>query len=66
MKSIKPGRGPSFMGGVMSILVGLFGQSSQQAWAAVCLRCGYGYVYGSRASRRLYRYRRQSKERCSL
>ena len=25
MKSIKPGRGPSFMGGVMSILVGLFG-----------------------------------------
>ena len=25
MKSIKPGRGPSFMGGVMSILMGLFG-----------------------------------------
>ena len=25
MKSIKPGRGPSFMGGVMSILIGLFG-----------------------------------------
>lgn len=25
MKSIKPGRGPSFMGGIMSIAVGLFG-----------------------------------------
>ena len=25
MKSIKPGRGPSLMGGVMSILIGLFG-----------------------------------------
>ncbi|MBQ8210034.1 MAG: zinc ribbon domain-containing protein [Clostridia bacterium] len=25
MKSIKPGRGPSFMGGVISIFVGLFG-----------------------------------------
>ena len=25
MKSIKPGRGPSFMGGIMSIFVGLFG-----------------------------------------
>lgn len=25
MKSIKPGRGPSFMGGIMCIFVGLFG-----------------------------------------
>ena len=25
MKSIKPGRGPSMMGGIMSIVVGLFG-----------------------------------------
>lgn len=25
MKSIKPGRGPSFMGGIMSIAMGLFG-----------------------------------------
>ncbi len=25
MKSIKPGRGPSFMGGIISIFVGLFG-----------------------------------------
>ena len=25
MKSIKPGRGPSFIGGVMSVLLGLFG-----------------------------------------
>ena len=25
MKSIKPGRGPSFMGGIMSIAVGIFG-----------------------------------------
>ncbi len=25
MRSIKPGRGPSLMGGVMSILIGLFG-----------------------------------------
>ena len=25
MKSIKPGRGPSMMGGIMSLLIGLFG-----------------------------------------
>lgn len=38
MKSIKPGRGPSFMGGVMSILVGLFGV----VWTVVAAGAGGG------------------------
>lgn len=38
MKSIKPGRGPSFMGGVMSILVGLFGV----VWTVVAASAGGG------------------------
>ena len=38
MKSIKPGRGPSFMGGVMSILVGLFGV----VWTMVAASMGGG------------------------
>lgn len=38
MKSIKPGRGPSFMGGVMSILVGLFGV----VWTIVAASMGGG------------------------
>ena len=38
MKSIKPGRGPSFMGGVMSILVGLFGV----VWTVVAASTGGG------------------------
>ena len=39
MKSIKPGRGPSFMGGVMSILVGLFGV----VWTVVAASAGGGF-----------------------
>ena len=38
MKSIKPGRGPSFMGGVMSILIGLFGV----LWTIVAAGMGGG------------------------
>lgn len=38
MKSIKPGRGPSFMGGVMSILVGLFGV----VWTVLAAGAGGG------------------------
>ena len=38
MKSIKPGRGPSFMGGVMSILIGLFGV----VWTIVAASMGGG------------------------
>ena len=38
MKSIKPGRGPSFMGGVMSIFVGLFGI----VWTIVVASMGGG------------------------
>ena len=38
MKSIKPGRGPSFMGGVMSILIGLFGV----VWTVVAASMGGG------------------------
>lgn len=38
MKSIKPGRGPSFIGGVMSILVGLFGV----VWTVLATSAGGG------------------------
>ena len=38
MKSIKPGRGPSFMGGVMSVLIGLFGV----VWTVVVASTGGG------------------------
>ena len=38
MRSIKPGRGPSFMGGVMSILVGLFGV----VWTVIAASAGGG------------------------
>lgn len=38
MKSIKPGRGPSFMGGVMSVLVGLFGV----VWTVIAASAGGG------------------------
>ncbi len=38
MKSIKPGRGPSFMGGIMSILMGLFGV----VWTVLALGMGGG------------------------
>lgn len=40
MKSIKRGRAPSMMGGVMSLLIGLFGV----AWAIVALRIGGGFM----------------------
>ena len=40
MKSIKPGRGPSFMGGVMSILIGLFGVG----WTIAAASNGGGIV----------------------
>lgn len=36
MKSIKPGRGPSFMGGISSILIGLFGI----VWTVVAASAG--------------------------
>lgn len=38
MRSIKPGRGPSFMGGIMSIFVGVFGL----IWTAVAASAGGG------------------------
>ncbi len=38
MKSIKPGRGPSFMGGVMGIFVGLFGV----VWTVIAAGMGGG------------------------
>ena len=40
MKSINPGRGPSFMGGIMGIFVGLFGI----AWTIVAVQIGGGFV----------------------
>lgn len=40
MKSIKRGRAPSMMGGVMSLLIGLFGV----AWTIVALRIGGGFM----------------------
>lgn len=39
MKSIKPGRGPSMMGGVMSIAIGIFGV----IWTIAALRIGGGF-----------------------
>ncbi len=39
MKSIKPGRGPSFMGGIMSIAVGLFGL----LWTILAASSGGGF-----------------------
>ncbi len=38
MKSIKPGRGPSFMSGVVSILIGIFGV----IWTVIAFRIGGG------------------------
>ncbi len=38
MKSIKPGRGPSFMGGVMCIFMGLFGV----LWTVIAASAGGG------------------------
>lgn len=38
MKSVKPGRGPSFMGGIMSVFVGLFGV----VWTVVAASGGAG------------------------
>ena len=40
MKSIKPGRGPSMMGGIMSILVGLFGVG----WTIAAIQMGGGGI----------------------
>ena len=39
MKSIKPGRGPSMMGGIMSIAVGLFGV----IWTVLAVNIGGGF-----------------------
>ncbi len=41
MKSIKPGRGPSFMGGIMSIFVGLFGI----VWTVIAINMGGGIIF---------------------
>ena len=38
MKSIKPGRGPSFMGGIMSVFAGLFGV----VWTVIAVGMGGG------------------------
>ena len=40
MKSIKPGRGPSMMGGIMSIVVGLFGV----VWTIIAASMGGGFM----------------------
>lgn len=40
MKSIKPGRGPSMMGGIMSIAVGIFGV----LWTAIAISIGGGVI----------------------
>lgn len=40
MKSVKRGRGPSMMGGLMSIFVGLFGI----AWTAIAASMGAGFM----------------------
>lgn len=40
MKSIKPGRGPSMMSGVLSILAGIFGV----VWIIIALSNGGGFI----------------------
>lgn len=40
MKSIKPGRGPSMMGGIMSIVVGIFGV----IWTVAAAGMGAGII----------------------
>lgn len=40
MKSIKPGRGPSMVGGIMSIVVGLFGV----VWTIIAASMGGGFM----------------------
>lgn len=40
MKSIKPGRGPSLMGGIMSIAMGIFGL----LWMFVTIQIGFGFM----------------------
>ncbi len=40
MKSVKPGRGPSMMGGIGSVLVGLFGV----VWTVMAVRMGAGFM----------------------
>lgn len=40
MKSIKPGRGPSMMGGIVSIFAGLFGIF----WMATAISMGAGFM----------------------
>lgn len=42
MKSIKPGRGPSMMGGISSILAGLFGV----VWTIAAVSMGAGGLFG--------------------
>lgn len=42
MKSIKPGRGPSMMGGISSILVGIFGV----VWTIGAVSMGAGGLFG--------------------
>ena len=42
MKSIKPGRGPSMMGGISSILVAVFGV----AWTIGAISMGAGPLFG--------------------
>lgn len=40
MKSVKPGRGPSFMSGIVGILVALFGI----AWTVLAVSSGAGFM----------------------
>lgn len=40
MKSVKPGRGPSFMGGIMGIFVAIFGV----AWTILAVSGGAGFM----------------------
>lgn len=70
MKSVKPGRGPSMMGGIMSVAVGLIGV----VWtvSAVCMGAGgdfaiFGLVFvGVAAVQAVYQFRNAtSKHRYS-
>ncbi len=40
MKSVKPGRGQSFMNGIMNLLVGVFGI----VWTCIAIKMGGGFM----------------------
>lgn len=65
MKSIKPGRGPSFMGGIMSIAVGIFGVfwTIMAAWMGAGPLALFGLVFiGVAVAQAVYNFKNATSE----